>query len=80
MKGLPGDTLVSTGKGRPEGGPGHVYAGLDLSRKRLDVHLLEGYATARGVMAVSPEAPRPFGPSSSPQPVTVRRCVRRSSR
>jgi hypothetical protein len=33
-----------------------LYAGLDLSRKRLDVHLLEESGATREVTAVSPDA------------------------
>jgi transposase len=33
-----------------------LYAGLDLSRKRLDVHLLEESGATKQVMAVSPDA------------------------
>jgi transposase len=33
-----------------------LYAGLDLSRKRLDVHLLEESGATKEVMAVSPDA------------------------
>jgi hypothetical protein len=32
-----------------------LYAGLDLSRKRLDLHLLEEGGSTRGVTAVSPD-------------------------
>src|SRR5206468_4644980 len=33
-----------------------LYAGLDLSRKRLDVHLLEESGATKEVMAVTPDA------------------------
>jgi hypothetical protein len=36
-----------------------LYAGLDLSRKRLDVHLLEQSGATREMTAVSPDADRP---------------------
>ncbi len=32
-----------------------LYAGLDLSRKRLDAHLLDESGATREVMAVSPD-------------------------
>jgi hypothetical protein len=58
-RGLPGGTLqVSTGE-RPGGGPEipeMLYAGLDLSRKRLDVHVLEEGGATREVTAVFPDA------------------------
>lgn len=33
-----------------------LYAGLDLSKKRLDVQLLEGSGATKEVTAVSPDA------------------------
>jgi hypothetical protein len=33
-----------------------LYAGLDLSRKRLDVHLLQESGATKEVTAVSPDA------------------------
>lgn len=39
-KRLPGDTIVVTPKTEHQGGRSQLHAGLDLSRKRLDVCLL----------------------------------------
>src|SRR5215207_5299408 len=39
-RGLPGGNLRIVTSGAPGGGPTMLYAGLDLSRDRLDVHLM----------------------------------------
>jgi hypothetical protein len=39
--GLPGDALRVSSEERARGGPFHVARGLDLSRRRLDVCLLD---------------------------------------
>src|SRR6266545_7311071 len=41
---------------KTKGGPGMLYAGLDLSRKRLDVHLLDEAGVTIGVDAAAPHA------------------------
>lgn len=54
-RGLPsGTTHVSSE--RAKGGPHMLYAGLDLTGKRLDVHLLEESGATKEVTAVSPDA------------------------
>src|SRR6266536_5812555 len=56
-RGLPGGTLhVSSVEASRKEAPRMLYAGLDLSRKRLDVHLLEESGATKEVTAVSPDA------------------------
>jgi len=59
-RGLPGGTLHVSPEERPGGGPDMLYAGLDLSRKRLDVHLLDESGSTREVTAVSPDGESAF--------------------
>ena len=56
-KGLPGDRLRLVVWELSRGGPSSMlYAGLDLSRKRLDFHLLDGEGATVEVGAAPPDA------------------------
>jgi len=55
-EGLPGGTLRVSSADRPNEAPEMLYAGLHLSRGRLDVHLLEEGGATKEVTAVSPDA------------------------
>jgi hypothetical protein len=55
-----------------------LYAGLDLSRKRLDFHLLDAEGATVEVGATPPDADGLRG--LSVLLVTAKRCARRSSR
>src|SRR5256886_17327559 len=56
-KGLPSDRLQLVDWELSRGGPfSMLYAGLDLSRKRLDFHLLDGEETTVELGAAPPDA------------------------
>jgi len=42
-----------------------LYAGVDLSRRKLDVHLLEEGGATRELMAISPGRRRPAHPGGT---------------
>src|SRR5262249_35137592 len=54
-RGLPGGTLLRDHRRSDKEARDMLYAGLDLSRKRLDVHLLEESGDTKEVTAVSPD-------------------------
>src|SRR4029077_6716248 len=54
-RGLTGESVGSLKEPAP-GGPDMLYAGLDLSRQRLDVHVLDEAGRSVEVTAVRPDA------------------------
>src|SRR5450759_2097034 len=55
-RGLAGDNVGLSRQPAPRRPHAMLYAGLDLSRKRLDVHVLRDDGTTVLVTAVSPDA------------------------
>ena len=80
-KGLLGGRLRVVHRERPKGGPfAMLYAGLDLSRKRLDFHLLDEAGETVEVGAAPPDADGLRGLAAPRCSPSASRCGRRSSR